>query len=262
MKIANIMTADPVTISATAPLSEALSTLEELGIRHLPVVESETVVGVISDRDLLEATGWMWDEERGKAPVIIADLVKSSPVTVSPEDSVAELASQLIQGHFGCAPVVEGTRLVGIVTEIDVLTALTTGDTEAETESSAEGHTVGDRMSREVLTLGVDSTADDALEMLRGARVRHVPVLDDGKVRGMLSDRDLRRVVGRALPGSTSVREFMTSAVQTAAPTDALRSTARTMAQLKIGGLPVVEAGDLVGIITITDLLAYCALRT
>ncbi len=94
---------------------------------------------------------------------------------------------------------------------------------------------------------------------MRERNVRHLPVTEGPTVLGMISDRDLRAVLGRALPATTPVPEFMTTDVQTVAPDDDVAHAAELMAELKIGGLPVVERDALVGMITVTDLLEHCA---
>ena len=257
MQIRAIMSPDPVTVDQASLLAEALATLEELDIRHLPVVNDGRVVGVVSDRDLLESTGWMWNEERGKAPVIVADVVQSDAMTVGPEETVGAVATRLVEWGVGCAPVVEEGRLVGIATEIDVLRAYAVARDTGELPD--EGVTVEKRMSADVTSLELDATATDALTSLREHGIRHLPVVDGVGVVGLVSDRDLRGVLGRALAGSTPVREFMSADVQTIGPDDDIARAARLMAQLKIGGLPVVDHGGLVGMITITDLLQHCA---
>ncbi len=259
MKTAEIMTVDPTTAEATAPLGQALDKMTELDIRHLPVVRDGEVVGVVSDRDLLESTGWMWNEEKGKAPVIVEDVLMSTePMTVEPGDSVAHLARKLIEWGVGCAPVVEDGRLRGIATEIDVLRAFVEGCDSGKLKPATRP-TVERTMVVEVLTLEAEATAAEARNVMAGNNVRHLPVVDELKVLGMVSDRDLRGVLGKALPGTTPVREFMSTDVRSVAPEDDLIRAARLMVEHKIGGLPVVDRGGLIGMITTTDLLEHTA---
>jgi CBS domain-containing protein len=252
MEVAKIMTRDPLSVAPSDSLNTALGLLEAHDIRHLPVVEQGRVVGVISDRDLLESTGWMWDEERGKPPVTVADVLQPDPMAVAAEDEVAALARKLVEWTVGCAPVVRAGELVGIVTEIDVLKAFLR-DTE-HVFPPVEEH-----MSVELVTLELDATAEEAIDLARGERIRHLPVVDGDSVVGMVSDRDLRAVLGRALPANTPVREFMSTEVTTLEPEDTLDQAARLMIEHKIGGIPVVSREGLVGIITATDVLDHCA---
>jgi CBS domain-containing protein len=253
MKIVEIMSPDPITVDASDALVQALSTLEELDIRHLPVLRDGRVVGVISDRDLLESTGWMWDEKRGKAPVAVQDILQPEPMIVGPDEPVATLAARLVEWGVGCAPVVESGSLLGIATEIDVLRSFSASPPESPSPR------IETRMATDVVSLDVTANAAEALTLMRDRAIRHLPIVDGLRVVGLVSDRDVRAVLGRALPGTTPVREFMSTDVQTISPDDDLTEAARLMSRLKIGCLPVVDREDLVGMITVTDLLEHCA---
>lgn len=99
-------------------------------------------------------------------------------------------------------------------------------------------------------------------------RIRHMPVVEDGKVVGVLSQRDLFRSALIAALGfgrkTTStliktirVKEVMSQNVITIAPDVSVKEAARVMIEKKIGCLPVVESDELVGLITETDILRY-----
>lgn len=251
MKVATIMSLNPVHIEATALIAEALSTLDTVDVRHLPVLSEGRVVGVVSDRDLYESTGWMWNEEDGKAPIVVADLIDADPVLVGPGETAAALAARLVEFGIGCAPVVEAGRLLGIVTELDLLRAYSVVD--------GAGPTVQERMTTDVVTLDPTSTAADAMEAMREGNLRHLPVTAEHRVLGLVSDRDLRAHIGRALSKSQPVQEFMTRDVRVIEPDEDLRRAAGAMVVRKIGALPVVDEGVLVGILTVTDLLEHCA---
>jgi len=108
----------------------------------------------------------------------------------------------------------------------------------------------------------------NARRLLATCQVRHLPVVEDGLVVGMLSDRDLTvgdRQVARSLSTLQSelvagryrtVATVMTSPVRTIRPHDPLTLAAREMMRARVGALPVVERGVLVGILTTTDCLA------
>lgn len=113
------------------------------------------------------------------------------------------------------------------------------------------------RMTREVVTVSPAGTVADALELLQDHGIRHLPVVDGGRVVGVVTDRDIRPAVG---PGSsdadrTTIDEIMSAPAVVAAPDLPVESAARVLAEHRIGCLPVVEAGELVGILTESDLL-------
>jgi len=255
MQIAKIMSPEPITVERTETLARALATMDELEVRHLPVTENGHIIGVVSDRDLLESTGWMWNEEQGKAPINIGDVFQPEPMTVTPEESVATLARRMLEWGVGCAPVTREGKLCGIVTEVDVLIAFARA-----AEAGIESPTAQERMTADVVTLDMSSTAEEARDLMLNLDLRHLPIVEQDNVLGMVSDRDVRMAIGRALPGNTPVREIMSQEVQSIGPQDDLALASRAMALLKIGALPVVDRGKLVGMLTVSDVLDHCAL--
>ena len=116
-------------------------------------------------------------------------------------------------------------------------------------------------MTREVVTLRASDTLAEALEVRHSVDIRHLPVVEEGRLVGLVSDRDLRRALGKRLDEkTTSVEEFMTGGVRTLCPTDTLSEAASSMVEHKISALPIVgpTGGALVGILTSTDLLDHC----
>jgi CBS domain-containing protein len=125
-------------------------------------------------------------------------------------------------------------------------------------------------MQTEVVTLDAKDHLDLADSLMRLGRIRHMPVLSDGKLVGILSQRDLFRAgistVLRLRPSAERewlakipVREVMTSPVITARPDMSVREAVQLMLDHKIGCLPVVEKGELVGLLSETDCLRYLA---
>ena len=121
---------------------------------------------------------------------------------------------------------------------------------------------VQDSMTREVAVLPPQATAGEALALCRERRIRHVPVLEDGRLVGIVSDRDLRSATpalgdparAEAL-GRIVVSEVMASDVTTAQPEDPIEEAANAMREKKIGCLPVVKGDALVGIISSSDVM-------
>jgi acetoin utilization protein AcuB len=129
------MTPDPLTVGPDDTVRSAIGLLREKGIQHLPVIDNAgRLVGILTDRDLRHAAlvpalaeHLNWEHRRLKA-LRVRDVMTWTVVTTDPEVTVVQAGWTMFQRRIGSLPVVEGGRLVGILTEHDVLTALGKGD--------------------------------------------------------------------------------------------------------------------------------------
>ena len=127
-----LMTEDPVTVAPQATIAEAWDLMREMDVRHLPVVERDVVVGMLSDRDVgsLELERLLTEEGadtlRRRLARPVMDIMSSDVVTAEPTTDVAELITIFIEEKIGAVPVIdpETRRLMGIVSYIDVLRAV------------------------------------------------------------------------------------------------------------------------------------------
>ena len=124
------MQKNPITISPEASFYEARAIIRDKGIRHLPVVDkNHHLVGLVTDNDIREAapsdaTSLSVHELHyllGKLKVSAFMTPKNKIITITP-DTIIEKAAQLMHEHkIGCLPVVEGEKLLGLITETDIL---------------------------------------------------------------------------------------------------------------------------------------------
>ena len=134
MIVKNVMTENPLTLGPDAPLRDAVNLMRDRKIRHLPVVEQGgRLVGMLTDRDVRHAAlvpalaeHLPWELRRLKS-LRIRDVMTWSVVTTHPKATVAQAGVIMFQRRIGSLPVVDDGRLVGILTETDVLSALTKG---------------------------------------------------------------------------------------------------------------------------------------
>lgn len=118
-----------VTVTPGATLEEAARLLKAHRIHHLPVVEEgDRLAGIVSDTDLRNAIlgGTFGGADRGDSgrPATVGEIMTRDVVTLSPGDTLDDAMLALSRERIGALPVVEGERLVGIVTKADILTAL------------------------------------------------------------------------------------------------------------------------------------------
>ncbi len=124
---------------------------------------------------------------------------------------------------------------------------------------------VGERMSRPVITVSPEAPINEVLAMFRKEHIRRAPVIKNGKLVGIVSQTDLLNASPSPvtslsvwemnyLLSKVTVSRVMSKKVRTVDAGTPIEEAARVMADNKIGGLPVMSAGKLVGIITETDL--------
>ena len=124
---------------------------------------------------------------------------------------------------------------------------------------------VGERMSRPVISVSPDAPINEVLIMFRKEHIRRAPVIKNGKLVGIISERDLLNASPSSatslsvwelnyLISKVTVKDVMSKKVISIDTDTPIEEAARIMADKKIGGLPVTSAGTVVGIITETDL--------
>ena len=123
---------------------------------------------------------------------------------------------------------------------------------------------VAEIMTREPYTLGPDDTLADARKLMAEHHIRHVPIVSpEGTLVGVVSQRDVLAASDSSLAGggagdynSTALSDLMTAPVQTTEPSASLRGAAMFLQQNRLGCLPVLEDGKLVGIVTDSDYVS------
>ena len=121
---------------------------------------------------------------------------------------------------------------------------------------------VRDAMTRDVVTVGPEESAARAWGLCREKNIRHVPVVEGGRLVGIVSDRDLRDLSPPRATldqentfGWVRIRDTMSTGVVTAHPLDTVEHAAKVIYENRFNCLPVVADGELVGIITSSDLV-------
>jgi CBS domain-containing protein len=118
------------------------------------------------------------------------------------------------------------------------------------------------------VTLKPEDSLDLANDVIALGRIRHIPVVDDGKLVGMITERDLigaaaskifglKQASKSALLKTVMIKDVMKKRVITVAPDTPIKDAVHLMADKKIGCVPVVSDGVVVGLVTTTDVLRY-----
>jgi acetoin utilization protein AcuB len=125
------MSTRPVTIATDTPITEALRIMRQNQVRRLPVLDpSGRLVGIVSEKDLLYASPSpatslsIYEMHYMLSRLLVSELMTKDVITVSPDTPVEEAARIMADHKIGGLPVMEGDRLVGIITETDLFTVL------------------------------------------------------------------------------------------------------------------------------------------
>jgi acetoin utilization protein AcuB len=122
MKMREIMKSTPWTVTEITSLGHAHQLMTMNHIRHLPVIRDGKLIGILSERDVLEYRAKAaFREDWWRAPVSVA--MVAQPQTAGPDDSLTEVAGRLAAAKIGAMPIVERGALLGLVTVTDVLEA-------------------------------------------------------------------------------------------------------------------------------------------
>lgn len=132
MIVQEIMTADPTTVSENTSIGDALNTLSDEGIRHLPVTRQGDVVGILSDRDLSSLGFSLVNDMAGSEQVRarlsqpVSALMSGGVVTIGQDAELSEAVDLFVEEKLSALPVVESgsSTLVGIISYIDLLKAV------------------------------------------------------------------------------------------------------------------------------------------
>ncbi len=261
MKLREIMQRFPQTVRPDDKLVHARDIMVWGQFRHLPVLDGDKLVAVLSERDIA-AHQARTGESLASSPGDTVNMAMQTDLhTAHVDDSVIEAAARMAAEKIGCLPVLDTGELVGLVTTTDVLAAEV-----RKAMVSTEGMSVREVMSRDPETVHPDDNLLDAAARMQQLRIRHLPVVDgSNSVLGMLSDRDVRTTIGdptRAFRDGKSrlngikVKDVMSSPVITTTANETCKSLARVFITQETSAVPVVADDDrLIGIVSYIDLL-------
>lgn len=119
---------------------------------------------------------------KGVSDLKIKDVMSNEVVTCNPQDYVSEVAQQMRTLDIGCLPVVSNKKLVGMITDRDIVTRSVAKDMKSKVE---------DVMTKSVISVSPDDSTSEASIVMARNQVRRLPVMEDGKLVGFVSLADL-----------------------------------------------------------------------
>lgn len=114
----------------------------------------------------------------------VHDLVQRGTVTVAPSATLRDVAEVMEREEVGAVVVVAEGRAAGVLSERDIVRAVANGE-------DVDDVRVDDVMAVDLVTIGLDASISEAADVMEAGNIRHLPVVDDGKVVGVVSIRDV-----------------------------------------------------------------------
>jgi CBS domain-containing protein len=299
-RVDEIMTRDVVAVHPDTPVGELVRILLERDLRSVPVVDDDRLVGIVTNRDLVERAGLSarvellaalggaaLERELAGSPARVrtaGDVMTRDVVRVSPDESLERAAHTMAEHRIKRLPVVDaGGRLVGIISRVDVLRTM--GEAY---HAPVGGHpppvgpvrVVGDLARRDVPTVRADAPLGEVLDAVTSTRLNRAIVVDaDRRVLGIISDADLLErldpagktgllgaLMGRGKPAFESratARDVMRSPALAVTADMPVAEAADHMLAARRKVLPITDPdGRLVGAVDRADLLGYLSATT
>ncbi len=253
--------------------------MEEHEVHHLVVVRGGLVVGMVSDRDILISTGWMLSRERRvggsgfdgdgtTGPSTVQEIMSTPAVCIQMHESAGDAARLMVNRKIGALPIMNEGHLAGILTDSDLMKWLEALGAAEASVTNFLSQAVDTIMRASVITVAPETLLTEVTELFRRHRIRHVPVLDQGVLTGIISDRDVRRSLGwasvRQLQSQSSescdgwfsaARDIMQTKVHWISRASDLGNALKLMLAKRVHSLPILDAGKLVGIVTHADYI-------
>ncbi|MCX5633028.1 MAG: CBS domain-containing protein, partial [Phycisphaerae bacterium] len=233
---------------ATVPMDESAVSAAKLMSRNniscVVVVRNETVEGILTETDLLRNVA---GQNKDFDKIRNSEIMSSPVISIAPELSVLEASKIMKEKNIRRLPIVDKNRLVGIITQTDLVRVLT---------FYGMWKNIEEIMSRDVAVIQRGEAVADAAKIMNARNCSCIVVLSGGDVVGILTEKDIleKIVAAKKDPARTKVEEIMSSPVISVPPDYSAFNSSRMMEQKHIRRLVVMENERLCGIVTQTDI--------
>ncbi len=215
-------------------------------IKVTPRKDDDDVVGILTETDFLKKT---IAKKKGFDKSRVTGVMSSLVERISPDFSILQASRIAIEKHIKRLPVIKDKQLIGIVTQTDLIRALT---------SYGMWWEVRDIMKMDIAGIQVKATVAEAEEVMASRNISCIMVLRGEQVEGILTERDLiKRIVAQQKdPNRIRIEQVMSSLAISISPDCSVFSASKIMEDMNIRRLAVTEDERLCGIVTQTDIFA------
>jgi CBS domain-containing protein len=252
--IASLMTPDPLILDPDDGLDTAQDVMRATSSHEWPVARGRELLGMITLDDLMLSR----QLDGPSARVSCGQLTNDAVFVARPDDELIDAARKVQRHRLSCIPVTAGDELSGILMLTD-LVKLAVDALKDERERFGSAPTVAHLMTPSPRTVRVYDCVADAEVIMARFGIRHLPVMSDQRVVGMVSDRDIVGMLRSSTEPASAilVGEIMTADPITTPPDFTAESAGRLLLDKHVGVLPVLRNGRLVGVVSKRDFLGY-----
>ena len=258
MQIKNLMSENIITVDKDQNLTDALKLFRKHNVSRLPVTNNKELVGIISERDIANKLGSSKYESMPASRLHVSSVMVKDVITVPQSMRLGEVAKIMLDKGIGSVPVMDDDKMVGIVSKADFVT-LAVG-------IAFDKITVKEIMSKNLISVSPTERIIHARRQMIEEHVGRLPVVDEGELVGMITSKDLMRAFiefRKSVPEKyqkSQIKDLLVEDIMSKNPTFVSKDLSITevsniIMETGFNGLPVVEDGEVVGIITQTDIL-------
>ncbi len=273
--IMTIASRDVVSIPPTMSIIGAVKTMLSKGFRRLPIADAGTgrLKGIVTSQDIVDFLGggsrYLIVKNRFKGNLLaavngsISEIMEENVISLNEKDSLKDVLRTMIKENVGGLPITDSdNRVKAIVSEKDFVFLIS---------GVITGKMVSEYMSKSIVTAPPDMTVGAAARSMINNGFRRLPLIRDNVLVGIITASDILRFLGsgdifdRLVTGNASevfevpVRTLIKRDVVFTGSDVDLGEAAQTMLSRKVGSLPVLEDGELKGIITERDFVRAIA---
>lgn len=254
MKVRDIMTQAIITVAKDRNLKDVLHMMEKHNITKIPVVEDGDLVGIVTDGKIADKLGREHNRGLQTSTMHASSVMEKDFLVAHPDEDLAMLLQDVGKPGLTMVPVVQGKKLVGIITKADLLKLV---------RSDAK---VSSIMKTEVQAVSTTERLVHARRLILDNDIARLPVLEGGRLQGIIAEHEIAGAfagfkeadahVQRTNIRDLQVGPYMIRKVITGRPDMTAKEAAAVMIKEHVGALPIVaENGQIQGIVTRTDLI-------
>jgi signal transduction histidine kinase/CBS domain-containing protein len=244
LSVGDVMNKEVATISLEEKVASAAKMMSDNRISCLVVMDAGNVAGIITETDVLRRIG---NKSNDLYRTKLSQIMSSPVESASSDLSILHASKIMGRKHIKRLPIMEKGKLVGIVTQTDLVRALT---------SYGMWRDVSEIMTRNIASVQTDANVADAAEIMTVRKISCIIVMDGNNVAGILTEKDLlgRVVALQRNPANIRMEEVMSFPVTSVPHNLSVFSASKLMEEMNIRRLVVMKDKRLCGVVTHTDI--------